>query len=208
MERHQAIGDSSEADSMLIRRLALLLRHGTDRISLDIDRGGWASLDDVVSCLNDRSLSTGFWLPVTRHQLEHRLCQTPFVERFECLKAQVRARYGHSLPHVVIGIESDPPMRLFHVSCVWHLDAIAKVGLLRGTRNFVHLTSCPEYVRSLCETIPFPIKLVVESVLAATRGIGFRQATAHVWLAPCIPAEFIHCRNKPLRELVQKGGAT
>lgn len=201
---NQPVCDTNVLVDSMTRRLALLLRHGIDGLRLEIDTQGWASMEAVAYCLNSPLFTSRSWFPTKLGTLEQLLQWEPNRDRFEYRSGMVRARYGHSLPHVVTGIECAPPQHLLHVSSRAFLDQIRNAGLLPGTRNYVHLTTSQAYARSLFENTEQPIELRIASERASRSGIRFRKASAHVWLTSSISAEFIQFQQQPLNE--EKGG--
>ena len=73
-------------------------------------------------------------------------------------------------------------------------DALAPVlatGLRPMNRAFVHLTTMPEYAAQVIATKGGGVVLRVRANEAATEGIEFYQANAHVWLAREVPSRFL-----------------
>ena len=174
----------------LLRMLARGLRHPMAHSPLQVDTGGWAAVDAVVEFTNQHRADVGLWAPITTENLIEIVAVDS--ERFEIGDGHVRARYGHSIPHVVVGEPRRPPILLLHGTSRELVDSIRTHGLQPGSRCAVHLTSDESYSLHIAqEAGDDGIVLTIRAVEAAAAGVEFRQATQHVWLSSEVPARFI-----------------
>ena len=113
------------------KELAFLLRH--DKEAFDqclIDKNGWRQVSELVK-------SHGF----TKALLDE-IVETNNKQRYEYdeHKMRIRARQGHSIPVEVELTEVTDCDVLWHGTSPRFIDDIMKEGLLRMSRNHVHLS--------------------------------------------------------------------
>ncbi len=182
----------------LSKFLALILRHQPERFALRLDEEGWASLAEVMEILH--GLPNFRW--ATRADVME------IVERgagdgkrrFEVQEGRIRARYGHSLAQPVVYEPCEPPIVLYHGTSPAALDAIRREGLRPMERQYVHLSPDVETalrVGARHDEAPDgflsggPVVLTVRAAEAHAAGIEFYRADDAVYLARCVPAEFL-----------------
>lgn len=117
----------------LSKSMAYQLRHHGPSNGIQIDKAGFASMDDLARILN---VDSSQLLAVAEH---------PGEPRFEIRDSNIRALYGHSLDVVIdTGIKIGAPNSLFHGSSWSALDTIVRDGLAPMQRRMVHLTNIAE----------------------------------------------------------------
>ncbi|QUE74715.1 RNA 2'-phosphotransferase [Stutzerimonas stutzeri] len=110
--------------------MAYQLRHDGPNNGVAIDKGGFASMDDLALALK---VDSSHLLAVAEH---------PGEPRFEVRGGHIRALYGHSLDVLIeAGINVGTPTALYHGSSWSALDAIIKDGVIPMQRRMVHLTN-------------------------------------------------------------------
>jgi putative RNA 2'-phosphotransferase len=113
-------------------------------------------------------------------------------QRHELHDDKIRALYGHSLPGKLAKTPSVPPGVLFHGTSPAFLPAIKSSGLLRMTRQYVHLSSDVETALAVGKRKSRePIILQVRAKQANEQGIEFYVGNEKVWLVDHVPPEFI-----------------
>ena len=119
-------------------KLAWMLRHCQTPRYIDLN-GGWADVDVIIKALKER------YPDFDRKTLELIVAQDEKGRySFDETGTKIRANQGHSIPGVVIEMESpEPPEFLYHGTAERFLDAILKEGLKPMTRQFVHIS--PDY---------------------------------------------------------------
>lgn len=119
-------------------KLSWMLRHCQSPLYIDLN-GGWADADVIIKALQER------FPDFNRETLELIVAQDEKGRySFDETGARIRANQGHSIPSVVIEMESpEPPEFLYHGTTYRFLDSIMKEGLKPMTRQFVHIS--PDY---------------------------------------------------------------
>ena len=116
--------------------LSYVLRHAPESIGIELDGGGWASVDVLLAALARHGR------PLSRAELEQ-LVQTSDKRRFAFSAdgARIRASQGHSVAVDLGYLAQTPPEVLFHGTLERLLPAIRDQGLHKGRRHHVHLSS-------------------------------------------------------------------
>ena len=167
----------------LSKFLSLLLRHKPEEIGLELDAEGWARIDDILEKSRD---------PITRAQIDEIVATNP-KQRFAISEdgTRIRARQGHSR-QVDLGLTPvTPPDQLFHGTALKNLGAIRAQGLVRGSRQHVHLSGDVGTARNVGGRHGKPVVLTVDAARMAAEGHLFYLSENGVWLCDHVPAGFL-----------------
>jgi len=166
--------------------LSLLLRHKPEEVGLTLDHEGWAVIDDIVR-LTARSR-----MPLTRALIEV-VTATNDKQRF-VLSAdglRIRANQGHSIA-VDLGLEPrDPPEVLFHGTATRFLASILRQGLIKGTRQHVHLSADQGTAMRVGQRHGEPVVLRIDAGAMHRSGHPFFLSANGVWLCEWVPLAFL-----------------
>jgi putative RNA 2'-phosphotransferase len=167
--------------------LSLVLRHKPETIGMQLGPDGWleinALIDNANRCGNHISLD-----------LLHEVVVTNDKQRFALSEdgLYIRANQGHSLPHVDLGLPPiAPPNQLFHGTVAQFLPGIRNSGLLKRSRNHVHLSADRKTASRVGRRRGEPIVLTIASAEMHNAGHRFFLSANHVWLTNSVPIEFI-----------------
>jgi putative RNA 2'-phosphotransferase len=112
--------------------------------------------------------------------------------RFEVTENRIRARYGHSFAQPIRYEPCPPPPVLYHGTSRRSLAAIRRDGLRPMGRQYVHLSPDPETATRVgARHDEQPAVLTVRAAEAHAAGVVFHQADEVVYLAKCVPAQFV-----------------
>ena len=164
--------------------MSWVLRHRPDAVGLELDRGGWAGVDELVEAL----VSAGH-----RVSLEAVLevVATNDKRRFELRGGRIRAAQGHSIP-VDLGLAGrPPPASLWHGTVRRSLDSILARGLRPMGRHAVHLSADVDTARRVGARRGTPVVLHVDAASMADEGHEFARAANGVWLTEHVPSRFL-----------------
>lgn len=178
---------SKSLDSKTGRLLALALRHKPEVLGLTLDDRGYADVWEILK---------GFRHPVTFEDLK-RIVETNDKQRFafnsDCTK--IRASQGHSI-YVDLGYKPVvPPPVLYHGTAVRVLSLIKDKGLIKGTRQHVHLSADYETAENVGRRHGYPVVLDVYSAKMAEDGYEFYLSANGVWLTDHVPAKYLGENN-------------
>ena len=171
------------SDRDISKFLSYVLRHRPDEIGLTLDAGGWARVDDLIARAP---------LPFDRAELD-RVVAGSDKQRFALSDdgARIRASQGHSFP-VDLGLTPvTPPETLFHGTAKASLPAIRADGLLKRSRQHVHLSPDPDTATRVGQRHGTPVVLRVAAGEMARAGHTFYVSANGVWLNEHVPAVFL-----------------
>ncbi len=115
------------------------------------------------------------------------------ARRFDIDAGLIRARYGHSVTLEQPGPAVRPPEWLYHAVPAGELERVRAAGLRPERRQSVHLCQTPQEAARLLERHAVSGQVVtVFARRAHDRGVPIYQATERLYLAPQVPAEFLH----------------
>jgi putative RNA 2'-phosphotransferase len=168
-------------DKQLSKLLSLVLRHDPAHVGIELDEHGWAQVDALISAIG-----------ISRGDLERIVAESD-KQRFAFSDdgARIRANQGHSV-EVDLGLApAVPPARLFHGTVASALPGIRAHGLLRGSRQYVHLSPDETTARAVGARRGKPVVLVVRAAEMVAAGHVFYVSANGVWLVDHVPVELI-----------------
>ena len=167
--------------------LSLVLRHRPETIGMQLDPDGWLEVNALIENANKHGNNISL-------ELLHEVVVTNDKQRFALSEDGlfIRANQGHSVPHVNLDLSPiAPPNRLFHGTVAQFLPAIRVSGLLRRSRNHVHLSSDRKTASKVGMRRGKPMVLTIASAEMHNAGHQFFLSANHVWLTDSVPVKFI-----------------
>jgi putative RNA 2'-phosphotransferase len=165
-----------------------LLRHRPELIDLELEEGGWADTKEFLEKINDYKNGE----PITFQELEY-IVTTNDKQRFGFNedKTKIRANQGHSTKVKMNYQPSTPPQILYHGTATKNVDSILKSGLLKGSRQYVHLSMDVETAQKVGSRHGTTYIFKIETFKMQKAGLEFYQADNGVWLIDFVPKEFL-----------------
>lgn len=166
--------------------LSLVLRHSPETIGLRLDNEGWADIEELISSANakDRHLSRELLIEIVSSSDKQRFAISDDGTK-------IRANQGHSLA-VDLKLEPRvPPSQLFHGTATRFEASIRKDGLLRGSRQYVHLSSSIEVATTVGARHGKPMVLSVLAEQMHQDSMAFYLSQNGVWLTESVPVKYI-----------------
>ncbi len=167
--------------------LSLVLRHKPEAIGMQLDPDGWLDINDLIANANRHGNALTL-------ELLHEVVATNDKQRFALSDdgLRIRANQGHSLPHVDLKLSpATPPDQLFHGTVDQFLASIRQQGLLKRSRNHVHLSIDRETASKVAMRRGKPIVLTIASGQMHQDGKQFFLSANGVWLTDAVPVEYI-----------------
>ena len=171
--------------------LSLILRHNPDKINLELDKNGWALIDELIS--KSAKKRTFFSL----EELED-VVETNDKKRFSFNpdKTKIRANQGHSIKNIDLELKAiEPPEYLYHGTVGKFRQDIEQKGLLKMSRQHVHLSQDVITARRVGSRRGVPIILTIRAKHMYLKGYEFFKSENGVWLIDKVPSEFIEFKK-------------
>jgi putative RNA 2'-phosphotransferase len=166
--------------------LSLILRHRPEQIGLNLDRAGWADIEELIS----KSLESGVVLdrPILRQIVEQ-----ADKKRFSFSDdgKRIRADYGHSIAIQPAEESTRPPEFLFHGTARRFLQSIQRGGLGPADRQYVHLVEDTKTAMEVGRRHGEPVVIIVKAREMHGQGYEFFKTESGIWLTKEVPAEYI-----------------
>ncbi|MEL6538731.1 MAG: RNA 2'-phosphotransferase [Bacteroidota bacterium] len=168
------------------KKLSYLLRHQPEAVGLSLDPQGWAQIDELLSCLEKDQF------PVSREQLGVVVAENP-KQRFLLSPdgKAIRASQGHSIPVELGLVAVKPPEQLYHGTAQGNMESIRQQGLVKGTRNHVHLSVDWPTAKSVGQRHGKPVVLSVTAGAMHADGYEFFVSDNGVWLTEQVPSAYL-----------------
>ena len=171
---------------LISKFLSGLLRHFPQSFGIQVDKDGWADLNEVSKVIANR-------YGVGRDVIDLIVKFDP-KGRFDVRDGKIRARYGHT-----IDVETDwgqipvsrIPPKLYHGTSPENLQSILERGLLPMKRKEVHLSESIEEALEVGKRYSrTPIILEIDTGKLVKAGIPVRKK-GRVYTVPHVPPELI-----------------
>lgn len=166
--------------------LSYVLRHKPDSINLQLDKEGWANVDELISKAKMQKYH------FTYEQLVDvvRSCEK---QRYtlDDVNRRIRANQGHSINVDVGLVEKTPPTILYHGTATRFSEAIEKEGLKPMSRQHVHLSADLETAAVVGKRHGKLIIYEVDVAQMVKEGFHFYQSENGVWLTGLVQPKFL-----------------
>lgn len=131
-------------DIKLSKFLSLILRHKSETIGITLDKNGWVDINELIEKikLSDRYIDMKILERIVREDDKNRYS-------FDEKKEKIRASQGHSIEVELNLKEMTPPNILYHGTATRFLESIREKGIIKGNRQYVHLSKDIETARNV-----------------------------------------------------------
>ena len=161
----------------LSKQLSYVLRHRPDSIGISLDSSGWVEVSILLEKLGIKM--------DTLEQVVNNNDKKRFA--FNEDKTKIRASQGHSV-NIDLGLKSlKPPITLYHGTATKNLDSILKKGLIKGNRQYVHLSNNTKTAAEVGKRYGTPYIIPIKAALMHIDGYKFYQSENGVWLTDHVP---------------------
>lgn len=165
---------------------SLILRHQPDVIGITLDENGWANVNELIAKFSKK------YFPINRVLLDEVVANNNKKRfSFNDSGTKIRANQGHSITVDVELEEKTPPDILYHGTVEKFLHLIFESGLLKMSRQHVHLSADVETAKNVGSRRGKPVLLTVDARQAFRDGIKFYLSKNGVWLADHIPVKYL-----------------
>jgi putative RNA 2'-phosphotransferase len=166
--------------------LSLVLRHKPDLVGIKIEDGGWVEVKSLLAKCEEfgRNISFEVLKEIVETDLKQRYS---FKDDFQ----YIRANQGHSIDVDMQFRPTLPPLTLFHGTAEKNIEPIKKLGILRGERQFVHMTKDLNVAKASGARHGDPAVLKVDSSRMMNDGYDFYCSENNVWLTEHVPYKYV-----------------
>lgn len=173
-------------DENMSKFISLILRHHPETIGIQLDVHGWANVDELLHGINESG----------RHidmEMLERIVQNNNKKRYSFNedKTKIRANQGHSIKVDVQMKEMIPLQELYHGTSERFLDSIKEKGILKMSRQYVHLSSDVETATMVGKRHGNPVVLVIDTKQMSEDGYTFWLSDNGVWQSEDIPWKYV-----------------
>ncbi len=176
--------------------VSMLLRHHPEEAGVVLDEHGWTDVADLVEKVRPR-------YPLTE-ELLHQLAFGKDKQRYEFSEdgKKVRAVHGHSV-EVDLGYEeTQPPAVLFHGSATKFQESIAKSGLQKQNRQYVHLSENIEQAKAVGSRHGKLVLYQIDAKKMYEDDYKFYRSTSGVWLTDHVPVQYMQITESPFHDIM------
>jgi putative RNA 2'-phosphotransferase len=104
---------------------------------------------------------------------------------------RIRANQGHSIDVDLNLDEQSPPEILFLGTANFNLLSIRQQGLIKGSRQYVHLSQDIATAEAVAKRYGVPVVLTVYASRMSRDGYKFYLSQNGVWLTEVVPKDYI-----------------
>lgn len=176
----------SSQDTRISKLMSLVLRHKPETIGVKLDENGWLPVEELLQGIKRKGIS------IDRERL-NRVVETNNKKRFIFNEdgTLIRANQGHSI-NVDLNLKAvEPPALLYHGTVRNVLDLIKKKGLIKMSRQHVHLSKDLKTATTVGARRGFPIILKVDAAAMHADNHAFYCSENGVWLTDHVPPQYI-----------------
>lgn len=166
--------------------IAYILRHHPESVGITLDEHGWADADALIDGVRKSGRA------IDRSTLE-RIVETDGKMRFafDADKSKIRANQGHSFPVDVEMTECAPPAVLYHGTAEKYVQSIREKGIIKKTRNFVHLSKDVATAEKVGARHGEPVIFEIAAARMYADGHKFFVSANGVWQTEYVPVRYI-----------------
>ena len=166
--------------------LSLVLRHDPAKIGIELDENGWANVTELIEkCKKHRyHFSMEDLIEIVETNDKQRYS---FNEK----RNKIRANQGHSIDIDLALTPVEPPEYLYHGTATRFLPSIMEQGIVKGSRQHVHLSKDKETATKVGSRHGKPAILTIMSGKMYQDGISFYRSDNGVWLTDYVDVKYI-----------------
>lgn len=165
-----------------------ILRHRPELIGIELEDGGWTDTEEFLEKISKYKKGDLITFPELEYVVENNDKQR---FSFNEDKTKIRANQGHSTNVEMNYQPKTPPPILYHGTAIKNIDSILKNGILKGNRQYVHLSADIETATKVGSRHGKAYIFTVETLKMHEAGLEFYCSDNGVWMADFVPVEFL-----------------
>jgi len=178
--------NQNNEDVELGKFISLILRHKPEVIGISLDKNGYADVKELLNGINKagKEIDMVTLERIVRENNKKRYC-------FNDDKIKIRANQGHSLKVDVQLKIAEPPKVLYHGTAERFLESIKENGILKQSRQYVHLSNNKEIALDVGRRHGKPVVLIINTEKMLKDGYVFYLSENNVWLCDNILWKYV-----------------
>ena len=178
--------DYENSDKGLGKTLSYILRHHPEAFNVHMDSHGWVNVDELLSQMRKRGR-------IIDHEILERIVRENDKKRYSYNenKTKIRANQGHSIPVDLELLPVTPPDTLYHGTAEKFLESIFQKGIMKMSRNHVHLSVDTETSFDVGSRHGNPVVLEIDSKRMYDYVLYFYLSENKRWLCEYVPVKYI-----------------
>lgn len=178
--------NQNSKDVELGKFISLILRHKPEVIGISLDKNGYADVKELLDGINKAGKEIDMITldRIVRENNKKRYC-------FNEDRTKIRANQGHSLDVDVELKIAEPPKVLYHGTAERFLESIKEKGILKQSRQYVHLSKDKETAIDVGKRHGKPVVLVIDTEKMCNDGYVFYLSENNVWLCEDILWKYV-----------------
>lgn len=167
--------------------LSLVLRHNPGMIDINLDRNGWADVEELIEKARLKKVKLTY-------EILDIVVKSNGKQRFEYNEdlTRIRALQGHSLNIDLALKPAEPPKKLYHGTSIDNVDSIEENGIEKRSRQHVHLSIDRATAINVGARHGKPIVLIIDAEQMHLDGLKFYHTKNDVWLTNYIDPKYIN----------------
>ena len=166
--------------------IAYILRHNPSAVGMELDEHGWADVNALIAGV----CKTGRFLNM---QTLEEIVETDNKQRFSFNndRTKIRANQGHSFEVDVEMKVCPPPDTLYHGTAEKYIESIRKNGILKKSRNYVHLSKDIETAKKVGSRHGKTVVLKIDTRQMYEDGYIFLLSANGVWQTEHVAFKYV-----------------
>lgn len=175
-----------KGDEKLGRFISMVLRHKPESIGIVLDEHGYADVKELLKAMNEKGKSIDM-------AILERIVAKNDKKRYSFNQdhTKIRANQGHSIAVDLQLQQKIPPKILYHGTATRFLESIQKRGLLKMSRQYVHLSKDIQTAVKVGQRHGKVVVLNVDAEKMVKDGYCFYLSDNGVWLCEKVPYQYL-----------------
>jgi putative RNA 2'-phosphotransferase len=172
------------------RFLSLVLRHKPEAAGIKLDAEGWVDVKTLLKGCEKHGHA------ISPEELAF-IVENNDKKRFVVEGHRIRAAQGHSIAVELNYKPTEPPEYLYHGSTTRYVASIRDKGIIRGSRQHVHLSPDISTAIKVGLRHGYPVVFCISAKRMHGEGYKFYCAPNDVWLTDSVPAKYLIVVGNP-----------
>ncbi len=168
--------------SSISKKLSYILRHDPEKYNIKLEKDGWANVLEIIKALN---ITFDCLETIVKNDSKTRYS-------FNSDKTKIKANQGHSVSVEINFKKVIPPKFLYHGTAESNFKSIMTKGLMKGTRQYVHLSSDKDTAIQVARRHSKDIYIFeIDTTPMIKDNVPFYLSENNVWLVDYIPTKYL-----------------